>query len=102
ADMELRRFDTYDIEDDAAFGIGAETTIRASDTLELRGTMSVRTISDGDDIAVEDLILGTRTRKTVLAGAFQAGRLLAPDTVLVLEAAAAREFAGRTHFQDGL
>lgn len=102
ADMELRRFDTYDIEDDAAFGIGAETTIRASDTLELRGTMSVRTISDGDDIAVEDLIIGTRTRKTVLAGAFQAGRLLAPDTVLVLEAAAAREFAGRTHFQDGL
>ena len=102
ADMELRRFDTYDFEDDATFGIGAETTARVSDTLELRGTLSVRAISDGDDIAVEDFILGTRTRKTVLAGAVQAGRLVAPDTVLLLEAAGAREFAGRTHFQDDL
>src|SRR5690606_33343940 len=42
ADMELRRFDTYDFEDDATFGIGAETTARVSDTLELRGTLSVR------------------------------------------------------------
>lgn len=100
ADFELRRFDTYDIEDDAAFGIAAETTIRPSETLELRGTLTLRTVSDGDDMPAGDFILGTRTRKTVLAAALQAGRLVAPDTVLVLEGAASREFAGLTRFQN--
>lgn len=99
ADFELRRYDTYDIEDDRAFGIAAETTMRPSATTELRGTLSLRTISDGDDFPIEGFILGTRTRKTILGGALQAGFLVGADTTLVLEGAASREFAGRTHFQ---
>lgn len=101
ADFELRRYDTYDIEDDRAVGITAETTIRPSATTELRGTLSLRTISNGDDFPIEGFILGTRTRKTILGGALQAGLLVAPDTVLLLESAASREFAGRTRFQLG-
>lgn len=100
AEFQSRRYDVYDIEDDTAGSLAVETTVRPSDVLELRGTLSLKLTDEGDDLDVDDYVVGTRTRKTTLAAALQAGVKLAPDTVLVLEGAASRERAGDTAFEE--
>ena len=42
AEFEARRYDLYDFENDAGFALTVETTVRPSDALELRGTLSWR------------------------------------------------------------
>ena len=101
-EFQLRAFDTYDHEDDAAGGISVSSTLRASDTLELRGTLSLGLMSEGDELVVGNAILGMRTRRATLAAAIQAGLQLSPETVLVLEGSGMREQSGRTRFQDAL
>lgn len=101
-DFELRRYDTYEIENDAQIGISAETTMRASERVELRGTLTFRATSEGDDLPVEDFIVGTRTRKAIFGAALQAGFQLTPDTVLVFDAGASHEKVSDTEFQDGV
>lgn len=90
-EFELRRFDTYAFEDDAAAGLSVTTTLRPSAALELRGTLSLGLVSEGDDLAVGDVLLATRTRRATFAAAVQAGLRLSADTVLVLDAGADRE-----------
>lgn len=100
ADFDLRRYDTYDIEDDAAAGVSVTTTLRPSETLELRGTLSATLSSEGDELMVGDAIVGMHTSKAIVAAGLQAGLKLSPDTVLVLEGAASRDRSGDTRFQD--
>ena len=102
AEFELKRYDTYEIENDAAVGLSAETTFRASERLELRGSLTFRTVSEGDDIPVQGFIVGTRTRTATFGAAAQAGIQLTPDTVLVLDAGAVHEKASDTDFQEGV
>lgn len=102
AAFELRRHDTWDIEDDAAFALGVETGIAASESVELRGTLSIAHTLQGDDFSSGGFVIGTTTRTLSLAAGVQAGIRLSTDTVLALEATASRERSGDTHFQDGL
>ena len=102
AELESRRFDTLDIENDIALGVGTDTTFAVSDALELRGTLSAKIAEEGDELLLDTVFLGTRTRKTVLSGGVQAGLRLSPATVLVLESAISRETAGKTRFEGGL
>ncbi|HRP79375.1 MAG TPA: hypothetical protein PL183_09820 [Aquamicrobium sp.] len=102
AHVDLRRHDLYAIEDDAALALAAETTLRVSETLELRGTLSLRLVEEGDEMAVADTFIGIRTRRVVPAVQLQAGWKLSPDTTLVVEAAAARDMPGLTRFEAGL
>jgi hypothetical protein len=102
AHVDLRRHDLYAIEDDAALALAAETTLRVSEALELRGTLSLRLVEEGDEMAVADTFIGIRTRRAVPAMQLQAGWKLTPDTTLVVEAAAARDMPGLTRFEAGL
>ncbi|MEO4000126.1 hypothetical protein [Mesorhizobium sp. CAU 1732] len=102
AEVQLRRYDTYGIEDDRALAIAALTTMRPSETVELRGTLSLNLVSEGDDFPIGPMMIGTRTDKAIVAAGLQAGLKLAPDTVLVLEGSASREKASDTNFQDDL
>ncbi len=102
ARFELRRYDRFDIDDDASIAVEAETTLRASERLELRGTLSLGLAEDGDDLPIDTFILGTRTATATLGGSVQAGLQLSSATTLVLEAAATRGAPGKTRFQGGI
>lgn len=102
ARFELRRHDRLAIEDDASIAVEAETTVRASERLELRGTLSLSLAEEGDDLPIDPFILGTRTARVTLAGSMQAGLQLSAATTLVLEAAATRRMPGDTRFQDDI
>ena len=102
AEIDIKRFDAIDIEDDAALALGAETTLRLSPALELRGTLGMRLADEGDDIAVGDLIIGTRTQSAAVSAGLQAGLQIDPVTVLALEGSVSRELAARTRFEDGV
>ena len=100
AQLELRRYDRFDIEDDASVSVAAETTLRAAERLELRGGLSLRLAEEGDDLAIGNFLLGTRTARATIAGNVQAGLQLSAATALVLTAAASREAPGDTRFED--
>lgn len=102
AEIQQKRFDTIDIENDIAASLGLDTTVAVSDRLELRGTLSAKLAEEGDELLIEDFLLGIRTRKTVLSAGLQAGILVAPQTALVLEGALTREIPTLTRFEDGL
>jgi hypothetical protein len=102
AHLDLRRHDRYSIEDDAALALAAETTLRVSETFELRGTLSLRLAEEGDELALADGFIGMRTGRMVPAVQLQAGWKLSPETTLTVEAAAARDMPGRTRFEAGL
>lgn len=99
-ELQLRKFDTYDHEDDAAGGISVSTTMRLSETVELRGTLSLGLVSEGDELVIGNAILGMRTRRATAAAAVQTGFQLSPETVLVLDGSVIREQSGKTRFQD--
>lgn len=102
AQFDLRRHDTYTIEDDFALALAAETTLRVSEALELRGTLSLRLADEGDDMPVGDGFIGIRTLRAVPTVQLQAGLRLAPDTTLMVEATASRDMPGRARFEAGL
>ncbi len=102
AELERKRFDTVDIENDISAGVGLDTTVAVSDRLELRGTLSARLVEEGDELLLGDFLLGIRTRRTVMSAGLQAGILVAPETALVLEGALSRETPSLTRFEDGL
>ncbi|MEO3385532.1 hypothetical protein [Mesorhizobium sp. CAU 1741] len=99
ADGQFLRYDTYDIENDVAAGIGAETTMAISERVELRGTFSLNVVDEGDELDLGDVLLGIRTRKTIFAAGLQGGFRLSPDTILALEGALSRELPGKTRFE---
>jgi hypothetical protein len=101
-DGELRRHDLFTIENDAAGGIESQTTLRPSENLELRGTLFLRRIRDGDALVIEDLAIGTETTKTVGGAGAVIGLRLTPSLVSTTELKGFRERAGDTFFEDDL
>ena len=102
AEAQLRRYDSYNIENDGALSVAAVTTVKPSDAIELRGTLSLKLASEGGDLIVGPVILGLRTNKAVATSGLQAGFQLAPGTVLILEGGASHEDAGHTRFEDDI
>src|SRR5690606_34353350 len=67
AEFQATRYDTVSIEDDRLLALTAQAFRRLSPGLELKGTLSYRASSEGDDLSVGPLTLGLRTLKQTLA-----------------------------------
>ncbi|RUM99768.1 hypothetical protein EET67_02465 [Pseudaminobacter arsenicus] len=102
AEAEASRYDTISIENDRAAVLQLEATGKTSPELELRGALTYRISSQGDDLPIATLILGTRTKKQVFAAETQIGIDLGGGTALVLELADAYEKIGAARFQQSL
>jgi hypothetical protein len=99
AEAEARRYDTIGIENDRAAAFRLEATTRLSSIMELRGALSYRIASQGDDLPIGPFVIGTRTAKQLLAGEAQLGIDLGGGTALVLELANSQERFGAARFQ---
>lgn len=102
AEAEASRFDTIGIENDRAAGLRLEATTRLSPAMELRGALSYRIASQGDDLPIGPFVIGTRTAKQLFAGETQLGIDLGRGTALVVELANSQERIGPTRFQQTL
>jgi hypothetical protein len=101
-ELEVRRHDTIGIEDDHSIGLSMETTLRPSETLELRPTIFFRHTLEGDDFPIDDLIIGIRTPTSRAGAGLDAGIALREDLVLLLAAAATVERSGVSSFEADL
>lgn len=97
---ELRHHDRFTIENDAAGGIETQTTLRPSEDVELRGTLFLRHIREGDALVIEDLAIGTQTAKTIGGAGAVVGLRLTPALVSTTEVKGLRERARDTFFED--
>jgi hypothetical protein len=102
AEAEARRYDKIGIEHDRAAAFRLEATTRLSPAMELRGALSYRMASQGDDLPIGPYVIGTRTAKQLLAGEAQLGIDLGGGTALVLELANSQERFGAARFQYAL
>ncbi|MBZ9741698.1 hypothetical protein [Mesorhizobium sp. CO1-1-4] len=102
ADFQVSHYDHTSIEDDRSLGVSAEAFRRLTPGLELRGTLSYRVSSTGDNLDIGPLTLGTREAKQVFGAQTQLGIDLGNATSLILEAADSFEKLGATHFEDDL
>ncbi|MBN9549543.1 MAG: hypothetical protein J0H31_11875 [Alphaproteobacteria bacterium] len=102
ADFEASRYNRASIEDDRSLALSAEAFRRFEKGLELRGTLSYRVMSTGDDLEIGPLIIGTRELKQILSAQGQLGIDLGHATSLTIEATESIEKVGDTHFQDDL
>lgn len=100
-EFKATRHDVVMIEDDRALALSAEIFSRLPG-LELRGTVNYRASSEGDDLPIGLLALGTRTLKQTVGAGAQLGIDLGNATSLILEASNSFERAGPTRFQDDL
>ncbi|PWJ83953.1 hypothetical protein C7441_107113 [Pseudaminobacter salicylatoxidans] len=101
-EAQASRYDTVRIEDDRAAAVLLEATRKLGASVELRGALSYRYSSEGDDLAIGPFVLGMRTPKHVFGAETQLGFDLGGGTALVFELADAYEKVGRTRFQDDL
>lgn len=99
ADAEATSYRKFDIEDDRSAGVGVEAAGKIAG-MELRGTLSYRASSLGDDLDFGAFVIGTRTLSQIVAASLEAGMRLDEATTLVLTASNAAEFYGRARFQD--
>lgn len=102
AQFQASRHDRISIEDDRALILSAQAFRRLGSGLELRGTLSYQVSSEGDDLDLGALVLGTRTLKQVMGAQAQLGIDLGNTTSLILEASDSFETIGATRFQDDL
>lgn len=102
AQFDVSHYDTMSIEDDRSLALSGEAFRRLRPGLELRGTLSYRVSSTGDDIEIGPLDLGTREFKQVFGAQGQLGIDLGNAATLTLEATETVEKVGYTHFQDDL
>jgi len=102
ADFEVSRYNRASIEDDRALSLSAEAFKRLEAGLELRGTLSYRVISTGDDLEIGPLIIGTRELKKIVSAQGQLGIDLGNAISLTLEATESLEKVGDTHFEDDI
>ncbi|MHB2264338.1 hypothetical protein [Aliihoeflea sp. PC F10.4] len=101
-DGELRRFDTFTIENDAAIGLQGKTTLRLTPDTEIQASAFLRHTREGDAFVIDDLALGTRTDKTVGGASILVGLRLTPALISTSELSGFRERAGDTRFEDDL
>lgn len=102
AEFQATRHDRVTIEDDRAASLSAELFRRLPGGVELRGTLTYRASSEGDDLQIGPLALGLRTPKQAAGAGLQAGFDLGNATTLILEAADSFEAVGATRFEDGV
>jgi len=102
AAFEATRHDRVAIEDDKALSVSAHAFRRLSSTLELRGSLGYRSISNGDDLDLGAIVIGTRALKQQLNAQTQLGIALDPSTTLILEASESFETTGLTRFEKDL
>jgi len=102
AEFQATRYDTVSIEDDRALALTAQAFRRLDSGVELKGTLSYRASSEGDDLVIGPLVLGMRTPKQVFAASGQVGIDLGDATSLILEASDSFEKVGDTRFQSDL
>lgn len=98
-DFEATRHDTVSIEDDRTLGLSLTVFRRLEAGLELKGTLSYRVSSDGDDLTIGPLTLGMRTLKQIVSAHGQLGIDLGNSTALILEAGDGLELSGPTRFE---
>jgi hypothetical protein len=102
AEFQATRYDTVSIEDDRSLALSAQAFRRLSPALELRGTLTYRLSSEGDDLPIGPLTLGMRTQKQVFGAAGQIGIDLGNATSLILDIADSFEKTGATRFEGNL
>src|SRR5690606_35937346 len=73
AEFQATLHDEYDLEDDMAMALSAEATRKLSERFEIRGTLSWRHFTEGDDLPLAGLILPTRTSTDVLSAGAELG-----------------------------
>ena len=92
-------YDRYKIEDDRALGLTVAAERKFGERVEMRGTLSWKLASEGDDLEVEDTIIGIRTVTETMAAALQSGIDLGMGMVANIEAGMERETPRRTYFE---
>jgi hypothetical protein len=102
AEFQATRHDTVSIEDDRALALSAQAFRRLPSGLELRGTLTYRASSEGDDLPIGPFTLGMRTLKQVVGAAGQVGIDLGNATSLIIDVADSFEKVGATRFEHGL
>lgn len=102
AAFEATRHDRVAIEDDKALSVSAHAFRRLSSNLELRGSLGYRAISNGDDLDLGAIVIGTRALKQQLNAQAQVGIALDHSTALILEASESFETTGLTRFENDL
>lgn len=102
AAFQATRYDTVSIEDDRTLTLGAQAFRRLPSGVELKGTLTYRASSEGDDLDIGPLVLGTRTARQMVAASGQIGIDLGNAATLVLEASDSFEKVGQTRFQQDL
>jgi len=101
-EAETTLFDAYSFENDHAVALAAVATRKLSTTVEIRGTLSIRHASEGDDLIIGSAILPIRTDTTTVTVAGEAGVDLGDGYALILGVVASRDKAGPTRFAGGL
>jgi hypothetical protein len=102
AEFQATRYDRTSMEDGRALALSAQAFHRFSPALELRGSLSYRVSSEGDDLDLGVLDIGMRTTKQTVGGQLDMGIDLGHSTVLALSVADSFEMVGDTRFQDDL
>jgi hypothetical protein len=102
AALQATSYDRIRIEDDESLVLLAEAYRRLTGRIELRGTLTWRLASIGDDLRIGDLAIGTRTRSNDFGGALQLGIDLGGGNALILEAGDTVERYGKARFQENL
>lgn len=100
AAFEATRHDRVAIEDDKALSMSAHAFRRLSPKLELRGSLGYRAISNGDDLDLGAIVIGTRALKQQLNAQAQLGIALDRSTALIFEASESFETTGLTRFEN--
>jgi hypothetical protein len=102
AEFQATRYDTVKIENDRALALSVQAFRQLRPGLELRGSLSYRTFSDGDDLSLGPFVIGTRTPKHIFGATGQIGIDLGNSTTLIIDAAGSHEKIGATHFENDL
>jgi hypothetical protein len=100
--FQATSYDRIRIEDDRSLVLLAEAYRHLTGRIELRGTLTWRLASIGDDLRLGDLAIGTRTRSNDFGGALQLGIDLGRGDALILEAGDTVEHYGKARFQENL
>lgn len=102
AAFQATTYDRIKIENDQSLILLAEAYRHLTDRIELRGTLTWRIASIGDDLRIGDLAIGTRTLSNDFGGALQLGFDLGSGNALILEAGDTVEHYGKARFQQNL
>lgn len=102
AEFQATRHDRVSIEDDRALALSAQAFRRLPSGLEMRGTLTYRASSEGDDLPIGPFTLGMRTLKQIVGASGQIGIDLGNATSLIIDAADSFEKVGATRFEHDL